>query len=244
MSFTVFENETLEDLQINNLFLIQKKDAFRFGMDAVLLANFARAKPGSKVIDLGTGTGIIPLLLSTKTKAKSIMGIEIQPEIAEMAERSVQGNGLSDRIQIQKFDIRECRQKLSTVFDVVVTNPPYTKIGGGIVNPMETKAMARHEILCTLSDVIRTASELLKYHGEFYMVHRPDRLCDIMVEMRSFKLEPKELRLVCPREGETPSLILIKGLNKGNAGMKLLPPLNIYDVNGNYSDETRIYYER
>lgn len=243
MGFLVYEDETLEDLQTNNLFLIQKKDAFRFGMDAVLLAGFARAKPGDTIVDLGTGTGIVAILLSAKTRAEKIIGLEIQPDIADMARRSVEGNGLAGRVSIEVMDIKEAASYLPAGgIDVVVANPPYTKWGGGLVNPDESRAISRHEILCTLKDVVRTAASLLKFHGEFYMVHRPDRLCDIMVEMRNNQLEPKELRMVCPRVGDVPSLLLIKGLRKGNPGMKLLAPLYIYDADGNYSSEVRSIY--
>lgn len=242
MGFNVLEDETLEDLQLNGLFLIQKRDAFRFGMDAVLLANFVRAKSGDKVVDLGTGTGIISVILSAKTKAGKITGIEIQPEIADMALRSIEGNGLGERIEIRVMDIKDCPEKLGTGYDVVVTNPPYTRYGSGLINPDETKAIARHEILCTLGDVISSSADLLKFHGELYMVHRPDRLCDIMTEMRRLGVEPKELRLVCPRAGDPASLILIKGINKGNPGMSLLPPLYIYDASGNYSNDARVCY--
>lgn len=242
MGFIVLEGETLEDLQLNNLYIIQKRDAFRFGMDAVLLANSVRARLGDRVVDLGTGTGIIPMLLTARTQAAKITGIEIQPDIADMAVRSVEGNGLGERIEIRVMDIKNCKEKLGNDYEIVVTNPPYTRYGSGLVNPDEAKAIARHEIMCTLSDVIEASASLLKYHGEFYMVHRPDRLCDIMTEMRRFGLEPKELRLVCPRIGDPASLILIKGINKGNPGMRQLSTLYIYDASGNYSKEARICY--
>ncbi len=243
MGFLVNDDETLENLLLDNLFIIQKKDSFRFGMDAVLLAAFARARPGETIVDLGTGTGIVAILMSAKTKAKKIIGIEIQPDIAEMARRSVEGNGLSDKVSIEVMDIMEASRHLPAgKIDVVVANPPYTKWGGGLPNPDESRAISRHEILCALEDVVMAASSLLRHHGEFYMVHRPDRLCDIMVEMRKNHLEPKELRVVCPRVGDAPSLLLIKGLRNGNPGMKLLSPLYIYDANGNYTSELRSIY--
>lgn len=243
MGFQVYDDETLEDLQLNNLFLIQKKESFRLGMDAVLLSGFAKARPGDCIVDLGTGTGIVAILLSAKTQAGRIIGLEIQPELADMARRSVEGNGLSHRISIEVMDIREAASHLPAgKHDVVVTNPPYTKWGGGLVNPDESKAISRHEILCTLEDVVKTAAFLLRYHGEFYMVHRPDRLCDIMVEMRKNQLEPKELRMICPRAGDPPSLLLIKGIRNGSSGMKLLAPLYIYDADGGYSSELKSIY--
>jgi len=243
MGFLVYDDETLEDLQLNNLYIIQKKDSFRFGMDAVLLAGFSRARPGETIVDLGTGTGILAILLAAKTRAERIVGIEIQPGIADMARRSVEGNGLSGRVSIEVMDIREAARHLPAgEIDVVVTNPPYTKWGGGLINPEQSRAISRHEILCTLEDVVKAASSLLRHHGEFYMVHKPDRLCDIMVEMRKNQLEPKELRMVCPRMGDPPSLILIRGMRGGNPGMKLLQPLYIYDSDGNYTKEARSIY--
>jgi len=243
LGFEVYDDETLEDLQLNNLRLIQKRDAFRFGMDAVLLADFAKAGPGDSVVDLGTGSGIVAILMSARTQAEKIIGLEIQPEIADMARRSVEGNGLSHRISIQQMDIREAASRLPVgKYDVVVTNPPYTRCGGGLINPNESRAIARHEILCTLEDVVKAAAHLLRVRGEFYMVHRPDRLCDIMVEMRKNQLEPKVLRMVCPRPGDPPSLLLVMGIRNGNPGMKLLAPLYIYDTDGNYTGELRSIY--
>jgi len=242
LNFIIHDDESLEDLQINQLYILQKKTEFRFGMDAVLLANFIKAKPGARIIDLGTGTGIIPILLSAKTQAKHIAGIEIQHDIAEMAKRSVSGNGLDDTIEILEMDIKACADALGTSCWDVVSNPPYTKVGSGLVNPDSSKAIARHEILCSLRDIVMTAAALLKNHGEFYMVHRPDRLCDIMTEMRNARIEPKLLRLVCPRLDQAPSLILVSGMKNGNPGMKHLPPLFIYTPSGDYSEEARVIY--
>lgn len=243
MNFIIHEDESLEDLKINHLYILQKKTDFRFGMDAVLLANFVKARQEARIVDLGTGTGILPLLLSAKTQAERIIGIEIQHEIAEMAKRSVEGNSLTDRIEILETDLKTCTETLGTgCCDVVVSNPPYTKVGSGLVNPASSKAIARHEIMCSLRDIVMTAAALLKNHGEFFMVHRPDRLCDIMTEMRHAKIEPKLLRMVCPRLGQAPSLILVSGMKNGNPGMKHLPPLYIYDASGDYSEEARIIY--
>jgi tRNA1Val (adenine37-N6)-methyltransferase len=242
LDFVVREDETLEDLQLGNLFLIQKRDSFRFGMDAVLLANFVKVKPGQRIVDLGTGSAVIPILLAAKTEAGKIIGIEIQQDIADMASRSVRGNRLEDRIEIHASDIRFCTKELGSGYDIVVSNPPYTRAGSGLLNPHDAKALSRHELLCTLSDVLAAAASLLKYHGRMYLVHRPDRLCDVMVEMRLHGIEPKELRLVCPRIGDPASLILVEGVNKGNPGMKVLPPLYIYDASGDYSDEAMTFY--
>ncbi|HHY63878.1 MAG TPA: tRNA1(Val) (adenine(37)-N6)-methyltransferase [Clostridiaceae bacterium] len=243
MGFVVMPDETLEDLQLNGLFILQKKDSFRFGMDAVLLSNFVTAGKGKNVLDLGTGTGIIPILLSAKTKAGKIVGIEIQQEMADMARRSVEGNDLGDRIEIVKGDIRKAVSLFGkSSFDVVVTNPPYTRVGSGFINPGDAKAISRHEIFCTLEDILKISAEILKPSGEFFMVHRPERLADIIDGMREVNLEPKILRLVCARVGKEPSLLLVKGLKNGNPGMKILPPLFIYDEKGEYTHEARIQY--
>ncbi len=243
MGFVVLPDETLEDLQIQGLFILQKMDAFRFGLDAVLLSNFVVARRHQKVLDLGTGTGIIPILLAAKTEAQSITGIEIQPDISAMAQRSVDGNGLNNRVKIVTGDIKSAVSLLgASIYDVIVSNPPYTKVGGGVVNLSESKAIARHELLCALEDVLVNTAALLKPQGEFFMVHRPDRLTDIMEGMRKVKIEPKLLRLVCPREGDKPSLILIKGLKNGNPGLAILPNLVMYDQGGQYTEEASILY--
>lgn len=243
MAFTVFPDETLENLQLNGLYILQKKESFRFGMDAVLLSNFVTAKKDANILDLGTGTGILPVLLAVKTEAKSITGLEISPEAVDMAKRSVEGNGLSEKIKIVRGDIREARNIFGTgKYDVVVTNPPYTKVGSGLVNPTDSKAIARHEIYCTLEDVLQSAAVMLKPQGRFFMVHRPDRLTDIFEGMRKVKLEPKTLRMVIPREGSPPSLILIHGLKNGNPGLNILPNLIIHDPAGQYTKEARIQY--
>ncbi|NLU51986.1 MAG: tRNA1(Val) (adenine(37)-N6)-methyltransferase [Clostridiaceae bacterium] len=243
MGFNALPDETLEDLQIKGLYILQKKDKFRFGMDAVLLANFVSILKPKRVLDLGTGTGIIPILLAAKTNAKWITGIEIQPDIADMAKRSVEGNGLNDRIEIIEGDLKAAKDLLgAATYDVVVTNPPYSKVGTGFVNPTESKAISRHEIYCTLDDVLDCARSMLKPNGEFYMVHRPERLTDVITGMRWVKIEPKILRMVVAKEGQAPGLFLIKGLKNGNAGLKIMPNLVIYDQWGNYTEELcRIY---
>jgi len=237
------ENERIDDLQYKGLKLIQKKDGFCFGVDAVLLSDFADIKKGARVIDLGTGTGIIPVLLAGKTEAGSITGLEIQPQMAEMAQRSVMLNNLQDRVNILCGDIKMCTEIFgASSFDAIVTNPPYMNSGGGLVNPSDSKAISRHEILCTLEDVVRTSSKLLVPGGQMAMVHRPGRLVDIIFLMRSCRIEPKYLRFVYPSPYKKANLILIKGTKGGNPQLKMLPPLYVYDENGNYSDEiNRIY---
>lgn len=224
------EGESLEDLQMNNLRIIQKIDGFRFGSDALLLSNYVRVSPGAKIADLGTGTGIIPLLLSAKTRAARITGIEIQPEMAEMAKRSVALNGLQDRIEIVEGNFLDAVSWFGCgCFDAIVTNPPYTKPGGGLVNPQDAKAISRHEIHCTLEQLISVSSRLLKHHGRFFMIHRPERLVDIFCSMRAFRIEPKSIRLVHPSMGKPANLVLIYGLKNGNTQVTVEDPLFLYN---------------
>jgi tRNA1Val (adenine37-N6)-methyltransferase len=236
-------NERIDDLQYKGLKLIQKKDGFCFGIDAVLLANFADVKKGDSVIDLGTGTGVIPILMAGKTQAKTIIGLEIQREVAEMADRSVKLNRLEERVKIVCGDIKDAVEIFGySNFNVVVVNPPYMNKGGGLVNPSDVKAISRHEILCTLEDIIRAGSRLVMPGGQMAMVHRPNRLVDIIFLMRSYKIEPKYLRFVHPSPHKEANLLLIKGTRNGNPQLKILEPLYVYDENGNYSEEiNRIY---
>lgn len=239
------EEERIDDLQYKGLKIIQKTQGFCFGVDAVLLANFADVKKGAKVLDLGTGTGIIPLLLAGKTEARWIMGVEIQDAMAEMARRSVELNQLEHRIQILEGDLKSIYEKLElSSFDVVVSNPPYMNAGGGLVNPMDTKAISRHEILCDLEDVIRTSSKLLRPGGQFALVHRPERLVDILCTMRQYKIEPKYLRMVHPSPYKKANLILVKGSRGGNPQLKMLDPLYVYDGEGKFSKEIQEIYNR
>lgn len=237
--------ERIDDLQLKGLKIIQNPEWFCFGIDAVLLANFAQAhiKKGTKVVDLGCGTGVIAILLAGKTQASSIIGIEIQNEVAEMADRSIQMNGIQDRVRIINADLKEAPDLVGiSSVDVVVANPPYKAKGCGIVNPSDKKAIARHEILCTLEDVIKSAGAVLKPRGKLFMVHRPDRLVDIMWYLRNYGLEPKRLRFVYPRVEEPPILILIEGLKDGNPYMKIEKPLIIFDGN-EYTEEVKKMYE-
>lgn len=193
------ENERIDDLQRNGYRIIQNPEKFCFGMDAVLLSGFARVKRGAQVLDLGTGTGIIPILLEAKTEAAHLTALEIQEESADMARRSVQLNGLEGKIDVVTGDIKEADQLFKAAsFDVVTCNPPYMIGQHGLRNPEEPKAIARHEILCTLEDVVRNAAKLLKTGGSFFMVHRPFRLAEIITVMTQYKLEPKRMQLVYP----------------------------------------------
>ena len=245
MDIRIREDERIDDLQYKGLRLIQKKSGFCFGVDAVLLANFADVRTGDRVIDLGTGTGIISILLAGKTQAEYITGLEIQPDMAEMAARSVSLNKLDDKIKIVCGDIKKYHDsKTSGKYNVVVSNPPYMASGRGLINPSDAKAISRHEILCCLDDVVRTAAGLLVAGGQFAMVHRPDRLVDIVYSMRINGIEPKYLRFVHPYPGKKPNLILIKGTKGGNPHLKMMDPLYVYDSNGEFSDEINKIYCR
>lgn len=231
-------NERIDDLQRNNYRIIQDPEHFCFGMDAVLLSGFAKAKEGDHVIDLGTGTGIIPILMEAKTKASNLVGLEIQPESADMAQRSVELNHLEKKIRIVTGDIREASSIFgAATFDVVTSNPPYMTEHHGIMNEKSPKAIARHELLCTLEDVISQAAKLLRPGGSFYMVHRPFRLVDIMVLMREYHLEPKRMKLVYPYIDKDPNMVLIEGLRGGRPRMTVEKPLIVYKEPGVYTDE-------
>ena len=231
-------NERIDDLQRNHYQIIQDPGRFCFGMDAVLLSGFARAKEGEHVLDLGTGTGIIPILMEAKTKAEHFVGLEIQPESADMAARSVLLNHLEEKIQIVTGDIKEAGSIFGAAsFDVVTSNPPYMTEHHGITNENEPKAIARHELLCSLEDVIREASKLLKPGGNFFMVHRPFRLADILVLLRQYHLEPKRMRLVYPFADKEPNMVLIEGNKGGRPMLKVEPALVVYNKDGSYTDD-------
>ncbi len=232
------ETERLDDLQRNGLKIIQDPDRFCFGMDAVLLSGFAGAKEGDRVLDLGTGTGIIPILMSAKTKAKELIGLEIQKDSADMAMRSVRLNDLDDKVKIVQGDIKEAGQIFDAAsFDVVTSNPPYMIGGHGLKNPEAPKAIARHEVNCTLEDVVAAAARCLKSGGKFYMVHRPFRLAEIMVVMHEYKLEPKRMQLVYPFADKEPSMVLIEGVRGGKSRITVEKPLIIYEEPGKYTSE-------
>lgn len=234
----LMENERLDDLQRNGLKIIQKTDGFCFGMDAVLLSGFASVKPGERALDLGTGTGIIPLLLSAKTKGDHFTGLEIQTEIMKMAQRSVSLNGLEKKIDIIQGDIKEASRIFGAAsFDVVTSNPPYMNDAHGLKNPGDVKAISRHEVLCTLEDVVREGTKALKPGGRFYMVHRPHRLAEIITVMRQYKLEPKRMKFVHPFADKDANMVLIEAVRGGGAWLKLEPPVIVYKEPGVYTDE-------
>ncbi len=234
----LLENERVDDLQRNGLKIIQKTDGFCFGMDAVLLSGFAHVKRGEKVLDMGTGTGIIPLLLSAKTQGEHFTALEIQKEIAEMAARSVAMNHLEDKIEIVNGDIKEASRIFGGAsFDVVTTNPPYMNDAHGLKNPTEVKAISRHEVLCTLEDVVREGAKVLKSGGRMYMVHRPHRLIEIITAMKQYKMEPKRMCMVHPFKDKEANMVLIEAVKGGGSWLKMEAPIIVYKEPGVYTDE-------
>ena len=222
--------ERLDDLQIGGLELIQNPSGFCFGVDAVFLSDFVKVKPGETVLDLGTGNGIIPILLSAKTGGKKFTGLEIQENTADMARRSVAYNHLEDRIEIVTGDIKEAAEIFKPAFfDVITTNPPYMLSQHGLRNPDDAKAIARHEVLCTLDDILRESMRLLQDKGRFYMIHRPFRLTEIMIKMNHYKIEPKRIQFIHPYIDKEPVLVLIEGVRGARSRVTVEPPIIIYD---------------
>ena len=212
----------IDDLGLNGLCLIQDTDMFCFGIDAVMLANFVHCEESTKVVDLCTGNGIIPVLLSAKIPADKIIGVEIQEEVAKLAKENVEFNNLQDKVSIINDDLKNMPEVLGkSKFDVVTCNPPYRNAGCGVINEATTKAIARHEILCSLDDIIYVSAMLLKPLGKFFMIHRPDRLCDILCSMRQHKIEPKVVQFVQPDKDTKPTHVLIEGVYGGKMHMKV-----------------------
>lgn len=246
MDIELKENERIDDLEFNNLKIIQDKNGFCFGIDAVLLSDFAKnIKRDSLVLDLGTGTGIISILLCEKTKLKKVIGIEVQEEVYNMACRSSQLNNLEEKFEVVNENILNLENIYeNNSFDVIVTNPPYKKQNTGMTNDDEKKLISRHEVLANLEDFIRVSSKLLKDKGEFYMVHRPERLVDIFYLMREYKIEPKEVRLVFSNEKNPPKMVLIKGVRNGGKCLKFRENLYVYNQDGSYTDEIMKIYNK
>jgi tRNA1Val (adenine37-N6)-methyltransferase len=238
MTINLKEQERIDELQRNGYRIIQHPDKFCFGMDAVLLSGFCRIKEGDMVLDLGTGTGIIPILLEAKTKAAHITGLEIQKESSDMAYRSVLLNHLEDKITIQTGDIKEAGKIFKAAsFDVITCNPPYMIGNHGLKNPDAPKAIARHEILCTLEDVISQAAYLLKPGGNFFLVHRPFRLVEIFATLTKYKLEPKRMQMVHPYLNQEPNMVLIEAKRGAKSRITIEKPIIVYEKPGVYTSE-------
>ena len=239
------DGERIDDLQRKGYRIIQDPSFFCFGSDAVLLSGFAKPGKRDRVLDLGTGTGVIPLLLAARYPEAVFTGLEINPESADMAERSVRLNGLEDRVRIVQGDIREADRLFAPAsFDTVVTNPPYMAGEDGLKNPSAAKAAARHEIFCTIDDVLRASAVLLRSGGSFFMVHRPHRLAEILDKMREARLEPKILRTVHPRAEDEARMFLVKGTKDGGKWLTVERPLILYGADGGETQEVREIYGR
>ncbi len=246
MKITLEENERIDDLELQNLKIIQNNNGFCYGIDSILLSDFAKEiKQGSKIVDLGTGTAILPILLSAKTKNTTIVGIEIQKQVAKMANKSIMLNNLQDRIQIICDNVKNVKNMLNAkTFDAVITNPPYKKKNTGMINETQTKIIARHEVEANLEEFIQAASYLLKDQGNMYMVHRPERLVDICSLLRQYKIEPKVLKFIQADITKAPNLLLIKGVKNAKPFLKMEKTLMIYQENGQYTNEIlKIYHK-
>ncbi len=234
------DGERIDDLQLDGLKIIQNKDGFCFGIDAILLSDFAKCiKKANLVVDLCSGNGVIPLLLTSKVKdINKIYAVEIQKDVAEMASRSVELNNLKDKIEVINMDLKKINSILPDIsVDAITVNPPYKAKDSGIINEENTLTIARHEIFCTLEDIVKISSKLLKSSGKFFMVHRPERLVDIMYYMRKYKVEPKRIRFVQPNFNSAPNLVLIEGAKNGKSFLKFEKTLYVYNEDGKYTDE-------
>ena len=239
-------NETLDDLTVGDLKILQAKSGYRFSIDPVLLSAFVPSVKNARIVDLGTGNGIVPLLLSCRREAKEIVGVEIQPAMVERAQRSVQLNDLEKFIRIIQGDLRDLPADLCAEgYDVVTANPPYRNQDTGRVAPDDERAMARHELSGGLDDFLRAAATLLNSGGRFYVVYLAERLAELLARMCSFRLEPKRLRMVHSRAGESARMVLVEGRKNGKPGMNVEPPLIIYKAGErDYTEEVLAMYGR
>lgn len=245
MDVNINIDESIDDLQLNGLMLIQKQSGFRFGVDAVLLSDFANVKKKHRALDLCTGTGIVPFLVYGKYSPKEVWGVEIQEDMVEMANRSSQLNNTNDVVKFKCADLKD-KNLVNELgrFDVVTVNPPYKLNNAGILNPNDKLAIARHEILCNLEDVIVSARRLLADNGRMFIVHRPERLADIFGLMRKYNIEPKRVKMIHPSAKKASNIVLVEGQRDGGAFLKWEEPLYVYDENGNYSEEIDKIYGR
>lgn len=241
--FQLLPGEELHQLIEDKLYILQKQDQFRFGIDSVLLANWVKVRRRDKVVDLGTGSGIITLLLAFKQNPKEILGIEIQEQMAALAKRSVILNELEAQVDILHYDLRLIKEvKLPNCFSLAISNPPYFPKGSGAINPTDAKAIARHEIYCTIKDLVDAAAFLVGTGGKFAMIHRAERIPEIFQRLMEKRFEIKRMRLIQPRINQEPNLVLIESIKDGKPGLKIEPNLVIYDENGNYTDDVQKMY--
>ncbi len=246
MNIELKKDERIDDLEYKGLKIIQNKNGFCFGMDAILLSDFSKnIKKNSVVVDIGTGTGILSILLTGKTDLKKVYAIEVQEEVCDMVRRSILLNNLEKKIEVININVKEILSKIDkNTIDVVVTNPPYKKKNTGVINENEKKLISRHEIAASLEDFIKITKDLLKDKGEFYMVHKPDRLVDILSLMRIYKIEPKVIQFVCANKDKEPNLVLIKGVKNANPFLKIENNLYIYEKDGKYTKEILEIYNK
>ncbi len=233
--------EKIEDLG-HGYYIIQDPKYFAFGTDAVLLADFAKMKEGERAVDLGTGCGIIPILMCARTKGIRVTGLEIQRPLAEMARRSVSLNGLEESIEIIQGDLKEAPKLVKPGADAVVANPPYEKANTGMESPNEYLNIAKREICCTLGGVVSAAAKLLRTGGRFYIIYRTERFAELMDRMRECRLEPKRVTLVSQRRGEAPNFALVEGRKGAGEGVKFEPVLAVYEADGSYTPEAKKIY--
>lgn len=239
----IHSHERVDFIQRKGYKIIQNPEVFCFGIDAVLLADFAKAKKDDRVLDIGTGTGIIPILMFARYENKSYTGIDIQANMIEMADRSIRLNQIEDNIQMEHLDVKDIRKKYKAgSFDIVTSNPPYMKGQAGLVNENESKTIARHEVTCSLEDIIENAAYVLGDKGKLYMIHRPHRLVDMMALMRQYRLEPKTMRMIYPKEGKAPTMVLIEGIKYARPELKVMPALYVYNEDGTYTKEINDIY--
>lgn len=241
-NISLLPDEVIDDLKFKNLKIIQNNNGFKFGIDSVLLSNFAAKsiKKDALVCDFGTGSGICSILLCGKTQLKKIYGIEIQKNVAKMAQKSIALNSLEDRFEViceNITNLKNIKALKPNSFDVIISNPPYKELGTGIINENNNKQISRHEIHADFNDFAIASKRLLKTNGYFIIIHRTERLIDIISILRSHKLEPKEIKFIYPNTGKDANLVLIKARKGSSKGLKILKPLYVYNEDGSYTDE-------
>lgn len=242
-SIIIHPNERVDFIQRKGYKIIQDPEVFCFGIDAVLLADFAKVKKKDHVLDIGTGTGIIPILMFARYENQHYTGIDVQADMVEMASRSVALNQIDRNISMVHLNVKDLATTYPEAsFDVVTSNPPYMKGQAGLISDNESKMIARHELTCSLEDIIQNTAHVLKDRGRLYMIHRPHRLVDILSLMRQYRIEPKRMRMIHPKQGKAPTMVLVEGIKYANAELIVEPPLYVYNNKGQYTDEINAIY--